>query len=399
MLGIRRCTRRVERAQATRLMATKTQLPINGKVLAWALDQGGYDIESFAKACYSAATPVTALQVQAWLDEESPPSRPELVRMAEVLRRPTAVFFRRRVPPPDPQPNLREARGAAGRALLPLERIDVRWALRLQEAASHIAGESSSQTQLPSPGSLAENSAASVRQALQRTVAEQSEWKGAHHAFHEWRAAIEELGVFVLQFELGPDGIRGFSAWDAGAPIIAVNNSADEKYEARVFSLFHELAHLVRRDVIACGRYSPENDADEYWCDRFAAATLLPEAAVRGFASTVRGQDDLALASKVARHFNASLSASAIRISDLELADSSVVSTVFALVASRARRKRTSRGGGTPRLEGRRRQLGNPLINTFLDARKRGRLNDLDLADLLRIDRSEVDELAATMRG
>lgn len=183
------------------------------------------------------------------------------------------------------------------------------------------------------------------------------------------------------------------------APVIALNNSADENYESRIFSLFHELAHLCRRDVAACGRFDPENDADEHWCDRFAAAALLPEVAVRSFVASTEAKDELALASKVARHFNASLSATALRLADLQLADQSVISDVFAVINSRPRRKRTGGGGSTTRVENRRRQLGTPLLGVFLSERRKGRMNDLDLADFLRVERTEVDDLAASLGG
>lgn len=193
-------------------------MPINGDVLQWAIEQGGYDVASFATALYSSSTPVTAFEVQQWIDQEKKPSKPELVRVAELLKRPTALFFRRTLPPGDPQPNLREARGASGRALLPVERVDVRWVLRLQETAAGALKDASYRPQLPRVNGDAEEAASELRQTLQRTVADQARWKDSREAFLEWRSATEALGVFIIQLEFGPQGIRGFSAWDDSRP-------------------------------------------------------------------------------------------------------------------------------------------------------------------------------------
>jgi Zn-dependent peptidase ImmA (M78 family) len=377
-------------------MPAKTAMRINGKLLAWAIEQGGYDEGSFAKAISTKANEITSMHVHSWIDETSPPTKPELTRIAEILRRPTALFFRRAIPGDDAQANLRVARGAAGRALQPNERVEVRWALRLQQTVSDILRKAALQATLPhAKGVAAEAAAASLREVLGRSVADQTEWDGARNAFLEWKHAIEEHGVFVLQLGLGPDGIRGFSAWDDHAPVMAVNNSADDNYETRIFSLFHELAHLARRDIAVCGRFSPENQSDEYWCDRLAAAALLPEPAVQSYVSTIKAKDDVALASKVASYFNVSLSATALRLSGLELADASVVPAVFAMINKRKRRK--GGGGGSTRIENRKRQLGVPLLRLFLAEKSRGRANDVDLADLLRVERWDVDELAASL--
>ncbi len=140
----------------------------------------------------------------------------------------------------------------------------------------------------------------------------------------------------------------------------------------------------------------PDNESDEYWCDRFASAALLPKADVRSFVSTLSVKDELALVSRVANRFNVSLSATAIRLSDIELVDRSVVSAVFALI-SRRRKKTEGGGGGSSRVESRRRELGLPLLRLFLTERAQGRMDELNIADYLHVERADVEELASVL--
>src|SRR3954447_3556788 len=92
-------------------------------------------------------------------------------------------------------------------------------------------------------------------------------------------------GVVVFLFQLGADNCRGFSLWHDRAPVIAINTTWND--EARTFTLFHEVGHLVTRTNSACTS-APASavtgawDPAERWCERFAAAALVPEVALRG---------------------------------------------------------------------------------------------------------------------
>ena len=67
--------------------------------------------------------------------------------------------------------------------------------------------------------------------------------------------------------------------WDAIAPALIVNSAWN--VEARIFTTFHEVGHLVMRTSSACIGYvgvreDPQRSI-ERWCDRFAASLLMPE--------------------------------------------------------------------------------------------------------------------------
>ena len=119
---------------------------------------------------------------------------------------------------------------------------------------------------------------------------------------------------------------RGFSVWDDEAPLVAVNTHWN--VAARIFTLFHELAHLATRTDSIC----VENDLEteirdttddlERWCERVAGVALMPKADLLGALARARvtGNADLAIARKIANRFRVSMRAAVLRLVDLERA-------------------------------------------------------------------------------
>lgn len=141
-------------------------------------------------------------------------------------------------------------------------------------------------------------------------------------AFLAWRDAVESVGVFVLQLKLGNGGLRGFSMWHPRAPVAAVNSTY--RMEARVYSLLHEVGHLVTRTEAACAGFAARGH--ERWCDRLAAAILMPRDAVSAQADV--GLKPVTIAGRVANRFKVSLSAAIIRLVELEAVDKSFLSAL-----------------------------------------------------------------------
>lgn len=97
-----------------------------------------------------------------------------------------------------------------------------------------------------------------------------------NNAFAFFREKIEEKGVIVMQLTgISLDEIRGLSLYFEKYPIIAINNK--DTPNAKVFSLFHELAHIVRRTSALCTiDIKNQSDNEESICDNIAANVLVP---------------------------------------------------------------------------------------------------------------------------
>ena len=137
----------------------------------------------------------------------------------------------------------------------PDERRYLRRAARFQEILSWLAKEL--ELDQPRTPSATVNDdpvevAGAARGLFEISATDRKRWATPAVAFDEWRAALEATGHLVFLFSIGKDSCRGFSLWDESSPVIAVNTSWNEL--ARIFTLFHELGHLITRTSSALRR-------------------------------------------------------------------------------------------------------------------------------------------------
>jgi Zn-dependent peptidase ImmA (M78 family) len=96
-------------------------------------------------------------------------------------------------------------------------------------------------------------------------------------AFDSWRGWLESQNISVLKIRMPVDDARGFSLTNGKSYVIVVNSSDADR--ARLFTLFHEYAHILLNMPVVCNQ--GDDDLDEYagverWCNHFAGAFLAP---------------------------------------------------------------------------------------------------------------------------
>lgn len=263
----------------------KVEVPITPSVLEWAIDESGYSLPEVAEEAG-----VGLADLIGWVRGETRPGVTQMRDIARVLCRPFAMFMLPRPPKSSgPEVKFRPLPGGQSRALTPTERRYVRRASRLQTTLSTLVTELDEKRPLLPQLKVDESPkdpAARVRERFGITLPIQMEWRSASVAFDGWRDAVENLGVLVFLFSMGGDSCRGFSLWHETAPAIAVNTAWND--EARCFTLFHELGHLVTRTNSACQQPTTVSgawDTTERWCEEFAADVLIPDDGVRSLLS------------------------------------------------------------------------------------------------------------------
>ena len=113
-----------------------------------------------------------------------------------------------------------------------------------------------------------------VREYLDVSIEAQASWKNPTEALKIWRDRIEETGIFVFKDAFQDDFVDGFSLIHEQFPVIYLNNS--RPHVRQIFSMFHELAHLLlRRNGITRG-VKLGGEKIERFCNRFAAEFLVP---------------------------------------------------------------------------------------------------------------------------
>lgn len=263
-------------------MAKRLKATVQPSVLTWARTSAGYDLEVAAEKLNVLPDAVTA-----WEAGDDKPSIPQLRKLASLYKRPLAVLY---LPEPPlafmPMSDFRRLPEFGPRRFSPGLTLEVRSAQQRRLLALELLEDTG--TEPPrfmlqtSDQDSPEAVGTAIRDALGVTYDVQRKWGDHLAAFRQWRSRIEEQGVLVFQanrFE--SDEASGFAFWADVLPTVVVNGK--DVYPRRIFSLLHELAHLMLRQsgVSEMDVDAPRPAADaqiEVFCNQVAAAALMPAA-------------------------------------------------------------------------------------------------------------------------
>lgn len=379
----------------------KVEVPITPAVLEWAIREAGLTTGRAAELLH-----VPETTIQAWLDDRARPGMTELRRLAAVLHRPLATFLLPAPPVlPDAHVDFRHPVDADRAALDPHERLIIREATRLQRAVGWALRElGRSPITLPTTSIQAtpDAIASRMRRLLVERAPEPFPARGsASDAQAWWRVALEATGVLVFFLPVGEGSARGFSVWNDHAPLIVVNTFW--RPEARIFTMLHELGHLVTRSNSACleqghGPRRPPDDPAERWCESFSAQVLIPAPELVEMLTARHGWRegrivrDLAVARAIGRHFKVSTTAAVLRMIGIGAA----TWALYRAIPRDADVKRRGGGGaGETRPRSRLRQYGRRTTRVLLDAMNADILGKDDVLGYLRVGEHELSEMAA----
>ena len=118
-----------------------------------------------------------------------------------------------------------------------------------------------------------------MRAFLGLTASKQRTFRRPDKALAYCIERLESNDVLVFQAaKIQPAEMRGMSIGYDVMPIVVLNRK--DEHSARLFSLVHELTHIVFRNTGLCNNFSAENLAAndiEYLCNRVAGLVLVPD--------------------------------------------------------------------------------------------------------------------------
>lgn len=263
-------------------------LPVAGiqpSVLRWARESQGYSIDDVAQ--HLKREPA---EIEAW--EKPGPAAPTYAQLEDLAyklyKRPLAVFF---LPGPPVEPSVKKEFRSLPEFELDQLAADTRFQVRiahayqislreLNEDVNSAARKIFKDIRLSAADSV-DYAASSIRSYLGITLKAQSAWKTSDEALKAWRNAVEETGIYVFKHSFKQKSISGFCLADDEFPVIYLNNSTARTRQ--IFSLFHELAHLLLR-VNAISKFDrayvdqlPQKEKRiEQFCNALAAEFLVP---------------------------------------------------------------------------------------------------------------------------
>ncbi len=263
-------------------MAKRILAEINHEILRWARETSGLSLEDATKKIGISSFEKLA----AFERGEVQPSISQVRRASQVYKRSFAVFFLSRVPPSYNLPH--DFRRMPG-TNIPEPSPQLLWELRKARRRRKVAEELFEDLEFIPPqfdlranrNENTDNLAHRIRQWLGVDLQKQNSWSGYYDSLNGWLAVMESKGIFVFQTgDVSLSEIRGFSIPDDANPTIVLNGKDSPK--ARVFTLMHELAHLVLNQGGLCDplKFRSQTQSDEefieVFCNRVAGSILVP---------------------------------------------------------------------------------------------------------------------------
>ena len=271
-----------------RYMANKDfQVTVQPSVFKWTINSAGYAHGELAKRLG-----ISEEEYQDWLTGNTKPTLKQLEKLAKIVKRPLAVFLLSE--PPKERPPPKDFRMLPGRE----GRFDKRTILAIRRARrlQAISKELMENLGVPANCTLPKltlsydpvRAAEHLRVEFEFDEVRQKRFKTVYEVLNYLRDKLESRNLLVFQFSMSVEDARGFTLVDDTPGVIVV--SSKDQIEARVFSLLHELGHvLVNASGVSLtdiGYMPRKGNAVEKWCNDFASAFLFPpDVANRVFAS------------------------------------------------------------------------------------------------------------------
>lgn len=258
----------------------RVYLDINPRNLIWARERARYSQNELAKKIG-----VSFDKYRQWESGDAKPTIHQLYDVVRVLNRSLQLFFMEGTP--DETEILAEMRRLPGSPVgeespelaeqvqLATQRRDI--ALRLYQDL----GETPPSLNLrASINEDIDQLAASIRDKLGITLAQQTSWSDEYQALREWRSALEGAGLLVFQIPgVSIREMRGFSVSLRPLPVIGFNSK--DWPRGRIFTIFHEFTHVLLEETVldSVGRNWFHLDSVsqvESFCNKVAGAALVP---------------------------------------------------------------------------------------------------------------------------
>ena len=251
---------------------------VNGEIIRWAREFYNMSPDEAAKAIG-----VDISRYMNWEDGTEHPTYAKLKKISDVFRKPSAVFF---FPEPPQLPSIKGdlrtlpdeiVNSFSKNVIIQFERAKV-YQLSLEELYG--SKESIIMQRSSFPKDI-EQLCSFFRSKLEFPISAQKARKSTKIVFEIFREKFYDLGIYVFKDAFKDNRISGICLNDNHFPVIVINNSMS--YARQIFTLFHELYHLISgtsgAEIIRDDYYIALSDQQteiERACDTFANAFLVP---------------------------------------------------------------------------------------------------------------------------
>lgn len=355
-------------------MRGMARAPINGSTLRWARETMFVERGELARAAHTSEGRIAEFETG-----DARPTLRQLENIANKLDRTPAFFF---TDPPDESdvPDTADFRAGNGEPIPPLLAREMRRAEQHRDTVLELEGR-------PEKPALV---GAINRRNLAARANEMRDLLGLTEDFAPpggrdnrvlsfWRGLLERHGFLTFQatrVELAV--FRGLSIHHDVLPIILLNGA--DSNNGKIFTLFHEVAHLANRTNGMCVLSDDVNE--ESIANAFAADFLMPRSQVDRIASSAGGTA-LERAEAMAEALKVSVLAAGVRLRTLDLISDEDLESIRLESDRRWEESRRKRGGGPDPWRVRYRDLGSGYVGVVARALEDERVDLLDVSYLM----------------
>ncbi len=257
---------------------SRVEININHHVLKWAREESGYEPLEIAEKLE-----VGVERYNLWEANGKNIPLGKLKSIATSYKRQLAVFLLPNVPEKITKPkdyrNLSPANKKFSKKVLETIR-DVTY---FREMALELKGEAYWKNRYgwlsDAKAKINDNESfgLQLRELLDISIEDQLQWKNESEAYRKWRSAVEDrLGILVFQFSMPMNEVHGFCFTNTFPYAIIVNSN--HTLQGKIFTIFHELAHILHLESGIClFEKATEKQTEEWKCNSFAGNFLVPD--------------------------------------------------------------------------------------------------------------------------
>ncbi|MEM3592965.1 MAG: XRE family transcriptional regulator [Conexivisphaerales archaeon] len=231
-------------------------------------ESSGYSIEEIAKKLKTSVDKIESVE-----EGKASFTLTQIKKLAEIYKRPLAAFFSSSLPELPKSPDYRINRE---KRLTPYVYLAERRAYYLSEKIKELSGK---KTQIPTfseelkPDYMA-------REFRKNLNIELIKHRKSDEILGYYKKVLEDaLTILIIEYPLKAEDVRAFSIYSELSSVVL---NEEDKPSIKLFSLFHEICHLIRKTGGICSLDLEQvGQNEERYCNSFAVEFLVPSEDLR----------------------------------------------------------------------------------------------------------------------
>lgn len=376
-----------------------TKAKINSAMMKWAREYAGFTHgheERLPKDIKS--------KYEAWEKGENSPTWNQLREVSKKYHIPTAFFFMDCPPNFDNLPNMINYRKLVADSIYETNSPNLINNIRKSETRREIyldllneLNENILLFKVPKLEHDTKIFSNYIREILDISLSTQKSWykEVNHYNFlNKWKEVLnEKLGVLIFETEgVLLEEMKALCIFHEKIPIILLNGK--DSVNGRIFSLFHELTHLLLGESAICG--DDENTQEEIFCNAVAGEFLVPE---HDLNISINGVTDLLSYNSLKKLYNSYGVSEHVILRRLLDANKISRRDYISYINSYEESFSKSSGSGGNYLNNMIKYNGKAYYSVILDAYEVGIINSLEFSKFTDLGKKQIPKLQESFYG